>query len=121
MRDAADRALLMGRRHIGMILGINITREGNDQTRQEVGREKFVERVWEWRKQYGGRILHQLRRLGCSCDWERERFTLDDGLSAAVREVFVRLYEEGLIHRGVGLINWCPRCGTALSDIEVEH
>jgi valyl-tRNA synthetase len=96
-----------------------LAKEG--KTREDVGREAFVARVWEWKQEYGGRILHQLRRLGCSCDWERERFTLDEGLSAAVREVFVRLYEEGLIYRGVALINWCPRCGTALSDIEVEH
>jgi len=90
-------------------------------TRHEVGREKFVELVWEWRKQYGGGIINQLKRLGSCCDWSRERFTMDEGLSRAVREVFVRLYEEGLIYRGDYIINWCPRCHTALADLEVEH
>ena len=89
--------------------------------RHILGREKFVEKVWEWKKEYGGRIINQLKRMGASCDWQRERFTMDDGLSRAVREVFVTLYEEGLIYRGERLINWCPRCHTALSDIEVEH
>jgi valyl-tRNA synthetase len=89
--------------------------------RHVMGRDAFVEKVWEWKKEYGGRIIGQLKRLGASCDWDRERFTMDDGLSKAVREVFVRLYEEGLIYRGERLINWCPRCHTALSDIEVEH
>ncbi len=90
-------------------------------TRHDIGREKFIERVWEWKAQSGGRIIEQLKRLGCSCDWTRERFTMDQGLSKAVREVFVRLYEEGLIYRGDYIINWCPRCHTALADIEVEH
>mgnify|MGYP001583543444 CR=1 FL=1 len=89
--------------------------------RHAMGREKFIENVWEWKKEYGGRIIGQLKRLGASCDWDRERFTMDEGLSKAVREVFVRLHEEGLIYRGERLINWCPRCHTALSDIEVEH
>jgi valyl-tRNA synthetase len=89
--------------------------------RHQVGREKFIELVWEWREKYGGLILNQLKRLGCSCDWSRERFTMDGGLSRAVREVFVRLYEEGLIYRGDYIINWCPRCRTALADLEVEH
>jgi valyl-tRNA synthetase len=89
--------------------------------RNALGREKFIEKVWEWKKEYGGRIIGQLKRLGASCDWDRERFTMDAGLSRAVREVFVTLYEEGLIYRGERLINWCPRCHTALSDIEVEH
>ena len=90
-------------------------------SRDALGREAFVERVWAWRKESGGRIIEQLKRLGASCDWTRERFTLDEGLSAAVREVFVRLHHEGLIYRAERLINWCWRCGTALSDIEVEH
>ena len=90
-------------------------------SREQLGREKFVERVWAWKKQSGGTIIQQLKRLGASCDWSRERFTMDEGLSKAVREVFVRLYEDGLIYRGERLINWCPRCLTALSDIEVEH
>ena len=89
--------------------------------RHSLGREQFIAKVWEWKKEYGGRIISQLKRLGASCDWDRERFTMDDGLSKAVREVFVRLYEEELIYRGERLINWCPRCHTALSDIEVEH
>jgi len=89
--------------------------------RHAMGREQFVEKVWEWKKEYGGRIINQLKRMGASCDWQRERFTMDEGLSRAVREVFVTLYEEGLIYRGERLINWCPRCHTALSDIEVEH
>ncbi|RLB79227.1 MAG: valine--tRNA ligase, partial [Deltaproteobacteria bacterium] len=90
-------------------------------TRHEIGRERFIELVWEWRKKYGGLIINQLKRLGCSCDWSRERFTMDEGLSRAVLEVFVRLYEEGLIYRGDYIINWCPRCHTALADLEVEH
>jgi valyl-tRNA synthetase len=89
--------------------------------RYEVGREKFIEMVWEWRAKYGGVIVNQLKRLGSSCDWSRERFTMDEGLSRAVREVFVKLYEEGLIYRGDYIINWCPRCHTALADLEVEH
>jgi valyl-tRNA synthetase len=90
-------------------------------TRGDLGREAFVARVWEWRRQYGGTIVSQLRRLGASCDWERERFTMDEGLSKAVVEVFCRLYEEGLIYRGNYIVNWCPRCQTALADEESEH
>jgi valyl-tRNA synthetase len=90
-------------------------------SREHLGREKFVERVWAWKAQSGGTIIQQLKRLGASCDWARLRFTMDEGLSKAVLEVFVRLYEDGLIYRGERLINWCPRCLTALSDIEVEH
>ncbi|MDO3376704.1 valine--tRNA ligase [Geoalkalibacter halelectricus] len=91
------------------------------QDRHALGREEFVARVWQWREESGGQIINQLKRLGASCDWQRERFTMDEGLSHAVREVFVRLYEEGLIYRDNRLINWCPRCHTALSDLEVEH
>ncbi len=93
--------------------------EGTD--RHTLGREKFVERVWEWKEQSGGTIIGQLKKLGASCDWSRERFTMDEGLSEAVKEVFVRLYQEGLIYRSYYIINWCPRCQTALSDLEVEH
>ena len=93
--------------------------QGTD--RWQLGREKFIERVWIWRAESGGHIVNQLKALGVSCDWSRERFTMDAGLSRAVREVFVRLYEEGLIYRGRYLINWCPRCQTALSDLEVEQ
>jgi len=89
--------------------------------RHALGREAFIEKVWEWKKLYGGTIINQLKSMGASCDWSRERFTLDEGLSRAVREDFVRLYEEGLIYRGDYIINWCPRCHTALSDLEVEH
>ncbi len=90
-------------------------------TRHDLGRERFIERVWEWKRVYHERISTQHRRLGVSCDWERERFTMDEGLSRAVREAFVRLYRRGLIYRGAYLVNWCPRCGTAVSDLEVEH
>jgi len=96
-----------------------LSREGTN--RHQLGREAFERRVWQWRETYGGRILHQLRRLGASCDWTRERFTLDEGLSRAVIEVFVRLHRQGLIYRERTLINWCPRCETALSDLEVSH
>ncbi|GLI34511.1 valine--tRNA ligase [Desulforhabdus amnigena] len=89
-------------------------------SRHELGREAFLEKVWTWREKYGGIIINQLKRLGASCDWDRERFTMDEGLSRAVRHVFVRLYEEGLIYRGKRMINWCPRCMTALANIEVE-
>ena len=90
-------------------------------SRHDLGREKFVEMVWKWREKYGSTIIHQLKKLGCSCDWSRERFTMDDNLSNAVKEVFVRLYEKNLIYKGKYIINWCPRCSTALSDEEVEH
>lgn len=90
-------------------------------TREQLGREKFLERVWQWKEKYGGIITQQLRRLGASCDWDRERFTMDPGLSRAVREAFVRLYEKGLIYRGPRLINWSPGLRTALSDLEVEY
>ncbi len=89
--------------------------------RYELGREKFIEEVWKWKNEYGSEILRQLRKLGSSCDWERERFTMDEGLSKAVKEAFVRLYEKGFIYKGKYIINWCPRCRTALSDDEVEH
>ncbi len=90
-------------------------------TRQQLGREEFIKRVWDWKAEYGDIITHQIRSMGASCDWTRERFTLDEGLSRAVREAFVRLYEKGLIYRGPRLINWCPRCETAISDLEVER
>ncbi|MCL2669165.1 MAG: valine--tRNA ligase [Syntrophaceae bacterium] len=90
-------------------------------SRHDLGRDKFIERVWRWKAKYGGAIIHQLKRLGCSCDWVRERFTMDDGLSRAVREVFVRLFNDGLIYQGDYIVNWCPRCRTAISDLEVEY
>ncbi len=89
-------------------------------TKDDIGREKFLERAWEWRKLYGGRIVEQLKKLGSSCDWERERFTMDEGLSEAVKEVFIKLYEKKLIYRGERIINWCPKCCTSISDAEVE-
>ncbi|OPX93505.1 MAG: Valine--tRNA ligase [Syntrophorhabdus sp. PtaB.Bin006] len=96
-----------------------LAKEG--RSREELGRDKFIERVWEWKEHSGNTIIEQLKRLGCSCDWSRQRFTMDAGLSRAVREVFVRLYNEGLIYRDNYIINWCPRCKTALSDLEAEH
>lgn len=93
----------------------------NGQSRASLGREAFVEHVWKWREEYGGTIIHQLKRLGASCDWSRERFTMDAGLSAAVTDVFCQLYDKGLIYRGNYIVNWCPRCHTALSDEESEH
>ena len=90
-------------------------------TKQGIGREAFLERAWNWKKEYGGRIVHQQRKMGVSCDWSRERFTMDEGCSKAVREVFVRLFEKGLIYRGQRMINWCPACRSALSDAEVEY
>ena len=90
-------------------------------TRQQLGRERFVEEVWSWKDEYHGRITGQQQRMGISCDWQRERFTLDEGLSAAVLEAFIRLYQEGLVYRGQRLVNWCPRCETAISDLEVEY
>ena len=96
-----------------------LTKKGTN--RHELGREKFIEEVWKWKKEYGSEILNQLRKLGSSCDWERERFTMDEGLSKAVKEAFVKLYEKGFIYKGKYIVNWCPRCLTAISDDEVEH
>ncbi len=90
-------------------------------TKEDLGREKFLERAWDWKKQYGGRIIEQLKKMGSSCDWSRERFTLDEGCSKAVREVFNRLYEKGLIYRGERIINWCPHCKTSISNAEVDY
>ncbi len=90
-------------------------------SKEDLGREGFLQRAWAWREQYGGRIVGQLKKLGCSCDWQRERFTMDEGCSDAVREVFVRLYNKGLIYRGSRMVNWCPRCKTSISDAEVEY
>jgi len=97
----------------------NLTKEG--KSRQELGREKFLKKVWDWKEEKFDLILNQLKRIGCSCDWERKRFTMDEGLSRAVKEVFIRLYEKGLIYRGNRLVNWCPRCLTTLSDDELER
>ncbi|MGE5554500.1 MAG: valine--tRNA ligase [Betaproteobacteria bacterium] len=114
---------LPGTDHAGIATQVKVeeqlAKEG--KTRHDLGREKFLERVWAWKEEYGGRIFNQLKRLGSSCDWERTRFTLDEGCSRAVREVFVRLYHKGLIYQGNRIINYCPKCHTTLSDIEVEH
>ncbi|NMA92023.1 MAG: valine--tRNA ligase [Firmicutes bacterium] len=118
-----DTLWLPGTDHAGIATQIRVeedlAKEG--MTRHELGREPFLEKVWEWKETYHARITEQLQRLGVSCDWSRERFTMDEGCSQAVRKVFVDLYRQGLIYRGDYLINWCPRCRTALSDIEVEH
>ena len=90
-------------------------------TKDDLGREKFLERAWDWKRKYGGRIVEQLKKLGSSCDWERERFTMDEGCSKAVKEVFVKYYEKGLIYRGERIINWCPHCCTSISNAEVEY
>ena len=113
-----------GTDHAGIATQIKVEehlRKNEGLTRYDLGREKFLERVWNWKHQYGSRIISQLKKLGASCDWTRERFTMDDGCSRAVKEVFVNLYEKGLIYRGNRIINWCPHCMTALSDAEVEY
>jgi len=113
-----------GTDHAGIATQVRVeeeirTKEG--LTRYDLGREGFLKRVWDWKRMYGNRIVEQLKKLGSSCDWSRERFTMDEGCSKAVREVFVLLYEKGLIYKGKRIINWCPKCTTALSDAEVEH
>ena len=113
-----------GTDHAGIATQLMVERDllkTEEITREELGREKFLERTWAWKKKYGGMITNQIRRLGASCDWDRERFTMDEGLSRAVREAFVRLYEKGLIYRGPRLINWSPGLKTAVSDLEVEY
>jgi len=113
-----------GTDHAGIATQIKVEevlRKEEGLTRYDLGREKFLERVWDWKKMYGDRIINQLKKLGSSCDWDRERFTMDEGCSKAVKEVFVNLYEKGLIYKGNRIINWCPNCTTALSDAEVEY
>ncbi|MCX7831695.1 MAG: valine--tRNA ligase [Actinobacteria bacterium] len=114
---------LPGTDHAGIATQNVVEREIAQEglTRFDLGREKFIERVWQWKEKYGSTIINQLKRLGASCDWQRQRFTMDEGCSKAVRKAFVTLYNEGLIYRGKYLVNWCPRCLTALSDIEVEY
>ncbi len=114
---------LPGTDHAGIATQMVVERKLAEEgiNRRDLGREEFEKRVWEWKEQYGGNIKRQMIRLGASCDWSRERFTLDPGLSRAVREVFVRLYEKGLVYRGEYMVNWCPRCLTAISDLEVAH
>ena len=123
-RLRGDNVLWMpGTDHAGIatqnVVERKLSEEGTD--RHALGRERFIAEVWRWRQKYGSAIINQLKRLGASCDWDRERFTMDEGLSRAVRKVFVELYHQGLIYRGHYIINWCPRCHTALADLEVEH
>ncbi len=113
-----------GTDHAGIATQIKVEenlRVNEGKTRHDLGREEFLKRVWDWKHQYGNRIISQLKKLGSSCDWRRERFTMDEGCSHAVKEVFVNLYEKGLIYKGNRIINWCPKCTTALSDAEVEY
>ena len=113
-----------GTDHAGIATQIKVEevlRNEENLTRYDLGREQFLERVWDWKQKFGDRIINQLKKLGCSCDWDRERFTMDEGCSKAVREVFVNLYNKGLIYQGSRIINWCPHCTTALSDAEVEY
>ena len=114
---------LPGTDHAGIATQMMVERQlaSEGKKRRDLGRDAFIERVWEWKRLYGGAILDQMKRLGDSVDWDREYFTMDENLSRAVKEVFVRLYEEGLIYRGKYIVNWCPRCGTAISDLEVKH
>lgn len=124
-RMKGEEALwLPGTDHAGIATQIRVEeflRKEEGLTRYDLGREKFLERVWDWKKKYGDTIINQLKKLGSSCDWERERFTMDERYSKAVREVFVNLYEKGLIYQGSRIINWCPSCTTALSDAEVDY
>src|SRR5438128_1557851 len=123
-RMKGRRALWVpGSDHAGIATQLQIEKMLRDEgtSREALGREEFLRRAWQWKDKYGGIIGEQLRRLGASCDWDRERFTLDPGLSRAVREAFVRLYEKGLIYRGEYMVNWCPQCHTAISDLEVSH
>ncbi|HZK23831.1 MAG TPA: valine--tRNA ligase [Oscillospiraceae bacterium] len=121
--EGFDTLWLPGTDHAGIATQIKVEEHlaADGLTRYDLGREKFIERVWQWKDEYHERIIGQLYKLGVSCDWSRERFTMDEGCSDAVRQVFVALYHKGLIYRGNYIINWCPRCHTALSDIEVEH
>jgi valyl-tRNA synthetase len=123
-RLRGDNVLWMpGTDHAGIATQNVVERklDGEGKSRHELGREKFIEEVWKWRERSGSAIINQLKRLGASCDWDRERFTMDEGLTRAVRKVFVSLYHDGLIYKGDYIINWCHRCHTALSDLEVEH
>jgi valyl-tRNA synthetase len=123
-RMAGREALWMpGTDHAGIATQNVVERKlaKDKKTRHDLGREAFIDEVWKWKDEYHATITGQLKKLGSSCDWDRERFTMDEGLSLAVRRVFVRLYKEGLIYKGKYIINWCPRCRTALSDEEAEH
>ncbi|MGH7368114.1 MAG: valine--tRNA ligase, partial [Candidatus Rokuibacteriota bacterium] len=121
--DGFNALWMPGTDHAGIATQYVVERQlaAEGKTKEDLGREAFIARVWKWKEESGGAIIRQLKRLGASCDWARERFTMDPGLSAAVREVFVRLWEEGLIYQGDYIVNWCPRCQTVLSDLEVER
>ena len=121
--QGANTLWVPGTDHAGIATELMVDRllQQEGKTKRDVSREEFLDRVWKYKAQHGGRIVEQMKRAGTSCDWSRERFTMDEGLSRAVREVFVRLYEKGLIYRGDYMLNWCPRCRTVLSDLEVEH
>ena len=118
-----DTLWLPGTDHASIATEAKIVEKMREEgiTKEDIGRDGFLERAWDWKKQYGGRIIEQLKKLGSSCDWDRERFTLDEGCNKAVNEVFVRLYEKGLIYRGNRMVNWCPYCNTSISDAEVEY
>jgi valyl-tRNA synthetase len=118
-----DTLWLPGTDHASIATEAKIVEKMREEgiTKEDIGRDGFLERAWAWKKQYGGRIIEQLKKLGSSCDWDRERFTLDEGCNKAVNEVFVRLYEKGLIYRGNRMVNWCPYCNTSISDAEVEY
>src|SRR6266545_5612914 len=121
--DGCETLWLPGTDHAGIAFQVVLERQlaAEGKTKEDLGREAFLARAWKWKEESGGIIIKQLKRLGASCDWQRERFTMDAGLSAAVRETFVRLWEEGLIYQGDYIVNWCPRCQTVLSDLEVER
>lgn len=112
-----------GTDHASIATEVKIVEKLKEQgvSKYDLGRDGFLERAWEWKAQYGGRIVEQLKKLGCSCDWDRLAFTMDDARGEAVQKVFLQLYEEGLIYQGDRIINWCPKCKTALSDAEVDH
>ena len=112
-----------GTDHAGIATQNKVERKlaAENLTKEDLGREKFIEEVWKWKEEHGGIITKQLRKLGASLDWDRERFTMDEGLSDAVKEIFIKLYEDGFIYQGEYMVNWCPRCTTALADDEVEH
>jgi len=121
--DGYEALWLPGTDHASIATEVKVVEKLRSEglEKDQIGREKFLEKAWEWKEEYGGRITQQMKKLGNSCDWSRERFTMDEGCSKAVNDVFVKLYEKGLIYRGNRIINWCPDCLTSLSDIEVEH
>src|SRR5712692_5170302 len=121
--DGFNTVWIPGTDHAGIATQVAVERQlaAEGKTKHDLGREAFVERVWRWKEESGGTITRQLRQLGASCDWSRERFTMDQGLSRAVRETFVHLWDQGLIYRDDYIVNWCPRCQTVLSDLEVER